>query len=194
MAKKKYYSYTKKIKGKTYYYNQDGKRISKEKAIRSKRPIYVMANYGTHKGELIIPEKKKVKKTTAPKIKDTINQFWIKNVEISREINRAIEKGLKMYLTVTETVFLQSNESKANLSLFNYSVNQKFYSTIGKLIDSPFFDILILEKREKNLILFDYSKPNVESYGDKNEESEISKAANLFIKEIKKLFRKFFKL
>jgi outer membrane protein OmpA-like peptidoglycan-associated protein len=112
---------------------------------------------------------------------------------LSKEINRAISKRLKIYVQKDgKTYQIKSEQAKANLSMFNYGMNRNFYRGMKKKTDSPFFNIKIEEdiKGKKILFNFDSSELNQKQL---LQVPEIAQAYREFKTETDKLFNKMFK-
>jgi hypothetical protein len=187
-TKKRYFiKYVKK--GKTYFKDQDGKRASRAKAEKSKKAIYLL-NQRT--GELVKRERQAVKRVAAGKSKKA-SVLRPYNSELGGEIKRSLEKGQRIFIQKDGKVFeVVSKEAKSNLTLFNFELNTIFYSTLKRKIDSPFFDLRIIEDKKANTILFDLDSINLDEASIK-ERPEIKELFEQFIEESKKAFSKYFK-
>lgn len=188
---KKYYYVRYQYGGKTYYKNQDGKRSSAAQAKKAKKPIYDTYLRGPDKGQIIIPDKTRVEKTAKPKI-PSVSKFNSKNVQLSKEINRAIQKQYKIYVERKgKTYELKSKKAIANFGLFNFGLNQSFYRHLKKKTDSPFFNIEISEDVRGKKILFSLDSLELNQEALKNA-PDVKQAYEEFTRESDQIFNKFF--
>lgn len=193
---KQYYFVRYQVSGKTYYKNQDGKRVSAEKVKSGKRKVYELVQREIKgsggeslykKGELL--DRKKAK---AKKVKEPENQrLPVQNIFIQREIISNQNKGRDIFTKVLGSTYKhESKESQANVILFNYEVNESFYRRLKKLIDSPVFVLDTIQSRKNNLFLIDYDSLQLDS-GIK-ESKMILKAFIQFKNDVKQLRSKYF--
>jgi hypothetical protein len=151
MAKKQYYFVRYVKSGRTYYKNQDGKRVSRAKVEKDRKKIYVEIGRSIgdtfKKGELISLKdyKNKIESQEAPQIPE-VSTFNVINVNLQKDISAAINAEKTIFIQKDgETFKLKSKKSIAALQLFVAQVNSAFYNTIGKKTDSPLFNISISE-------------------------------------------------
>jgi hypothetical protein len=151
MAKKQYYFIRYVKSGRTYFKNQDGKRVSRAKVEKDRKKVYVEIGRSIgdtfKKGELISLKdyKSEIKSQEAPKIPE-VSTFNVINVNLQKEISQAISAEKNIFIQKDgETYKLKSKKSLAALQLFVAQVNSAFYNTIGKKTDSPLFNISIQE-------------------------------------------------
>ena len=151
MAKKQYYFIRYVKSGRTYFKNQDGKRVSRAKVEKDRKKIYVEIGRTIgdtfKKGDLISLKdyKSEIKSQNAPQIPE-VSTFNVINVNLQKEINQAISTEKNIFIQKDgETYKLKSKKSLAALQLFVAQVNSAFYNTIGKKTDSPLFNISIQE-------------------------------------------------
>lgn len=151
MAKKQYYFVRYVKSGRTYYKNQDGKRVSKAKVEKDRKKIFVEIGRtigdNFKKGELISLKdyKSSIKSQTAPEIPE-VSTFNVINVNLQKDISAAIAADKTIFIQKDgETFKIKSKKAKAALQLFVAQVNSAFYNTIGKKTDSPLFNISISE-------------------------------------------------
>jgi hypothetical protein len=151
MAKKQYYFIRYVKSGRTYFKNQDGKRVSRAKVEKDRKKVYVEVGRSIgdtfKKGELISLKdyKSEIKSQEAPKIPE-VSTFNVINVNLQKEISQAISAEKNIFIQKDgETYKLKSKKSLAALQLFVAQVNSAFYNTIGKKTDSPLFNISIQE-------------------------------------------------
>jgi hypothetical protein len=151
MAKKQYYFVRYVKSGRTYYKNQDGKRVSRAKVEKDRKKVYVEVGRSIgdsfKKGELISLKdyKSELKSQAAPQIPE-VSTFNVINVNLQKDISAAIAADKSIFIQKDgETFKLKSKKSKAALQLFVAQVNSAFYNTIGKKTDSPLFNISISE-------------------------------------------------
>ncbi len=191
---KQYYFYRLTINGRTYYNNQDDKRVSAAKVKAGRRKVYDLVQKSVpytdiKAGELIDRKKAKAVKYTK---EITAQQFSKNNVLIQREINNAIESGARIFSKIgKKTVEHKSKASKGNLLLFNYELQEKFYNNLKKLTDSPFFNIEMQFSPKENVYLFNWNSLELD---DKlNASNEIVKGFKKFNKDKDDLNKKYFK-
>lgn len=196
MAKqqKQYYFYRLTINGRTYYNNQDDKRVSAKKVKEGKRKVYDLVQKSIpytdiKEGDLIDRQKAKAIKY---KKEITAQQFSKNNVLIQREISNAIESGARIFSkSGGKVVEHKSKLSKGNLLLFNYELQEKFYNNLKKLTDSPFFNIEMKFSPKDNIYFFDWDSLELD---DKLQAStQIVKGFKKFNDDKDNLNRKYFK-
>jgi len=149
MAQKKYYFVKYESKGRTYFKNQDGERVSRAKVESGKRKVYVELGRSIgvdfKKGDLISSReyRSQVKPQKTPKIPE-VSTFNIMNVNLQKEVSTAIQQAKNIYIQKDgKTYNLKSKKSRAGLQLFISQVNTAFYKTKGKKTDSPIFNLQI---------------------------------------------------
>jgi ribosomal protein L31E len=191
---KQYYFYRLTINGRTYYNNQDDKRVSLAKVKSSKRKVYDLVQKAVpytdiKEGELIDRQKAKAVKYTK---EITAQQFSKNNVLIQREINNAIESGARIFSkSGGKVVEHKSKMSKGNLLLFNYELQEKFYNSLKKLTDSPFFNIEMKFSPKENIYFFDWDSLELDEKLQAS--TDIVKGFNKFNNDKNDLNRKYFK-
>jgi hypothetical protein len=191
---KEYYFYRLTLNGRTYYNNQDGKRVSKAKVESGRRKVYDLVQKSIpytdiKEGDLIDRQKAKAIKY---KKEITAQQFSKNNVLIQREISNAIESGARIFSkSGGKVVEHRSKLSKGNLLLFNYELQEKFYNNLKKLTDSPFFNIEMKFSPTDNIYFFDWDSLELD---DKLQAStQIVKGFKKFNDDKNDLNRKYFK-
>jgi hypothetical protein len=149
MAKKQYYFIKFQSKGRTYYKNQDGARVSRAKVESGRRKIFVELGRtigpDLKKGDLISYReyRTKVKSQKPPQIPE-VSTFNVMNVNLQKEVALAINQNKSIYIQKDgKTYNLKSKKSRAALQLFISQINSAFYGTIGKKTESPIFNIQI---------------------------------------------------
>jgi hypothetical protein len=134
------------------------------------------------------------KKAKAVKYEKEIiaQQFSKNNVLIQREINNAIESNARIFSkSGGKTVEHKSKMSKGNLLLFNYELQEKFYNSLKKLTDSPFFNIEMKFSPKDNIYFFDWDSLELD---DKLQASDpIKKGFKKFNNDKNDLNKKYFK-
>lgn len=183
-TKKYYFVEYKGKKGQTLYKNQDGKRVSKANVISGKRKIYQLVQNtipytNLQKGDLLDRRKQKAKKQKEPIKAETLE---ILSVLIQKEISQAINENFEIYSKVQGNTYKhETEESKVNLLLFNYDLQQQFYKTFDDLIDSPFFFLSVELALKQKIELFDWDSIEL------NPETEISDEIEEALEEFKNL-------
>lgn len=190
--KKEYYFVRYQQKGRTYYQNQDGKRRSAKKVKSARRKIYELVQreiVGTDykKGDLLDRQKAKAKK-----VKEVEGRrLPVKNIFIQREILFAMKNDRDVYTKVGGKTFKHvSNQSKANVILFNYEVNEAFYKRLKGKIDSPVYVLSTLQSKKNALLLIDYDSLQLDE-GVK-ESKIVLKAFLQFKRDVLDIRRKYF--
>lgn len=192
---KKYFFIQYTRSGRTYYKDQDGNRVSKAKVKSGKRKVFQEASStipftNIQKGDLI--DRVKAKAEAKRKLPGgTI--FNVMNMMIQKEIAQIIEKGYSLYSRANGGQFQhKSDQSKVNLLLFNFELQQGFYKFLGDLIESPYFFINEIYSIKNKFGLFDWDSITLNPDIDVNDEIEkgLSKFRKLKITLIKKYFRK----
>ena len=192
MEKPKYYFIRYQSKGKTYFKNQDGKRVSREKVERAKRKVFELVQReikGTDlkNGDLLDRQKAKARKVKEPEAR----RLPVKNIYIQREILFAMNQERELLTKVGgETFKHSSKQSKANVILFNYEVNEAFYKYLKSKIDSPVFVLSTIQSKKDNLLLIDYDSLALDE-GIK-ESKIVLKAFLQFRREMLNIRRKYF--
>lgn len=189
---KKYFFVRYSKGGKTFYRNQDGKKVSKATAISSKKRIFDEIGSGSKKGELAPrkPEKVKAQSKKRPSIPEVSN-FEVLNVEIEREIKRAVEDDLKIYIEKNGKVIqLISEKAKAAFLLYNSQNNKNWFDKLKKKVEYPLRVVQLSEDENGNILInldsSRISKPELLSDGT------IKKAYSEYEEEENKLFKKYF--
>lgn len=192
MEKPKYYFIRYQSKGRTYFKNQDGKRVSREKVERAKRKVFELVQReikGTDlkNGDLLDRQKAKARKVKEPEAR----RLPVKNIYIQREILFAMNQERELLTKVGgETFKHSSKQSKANVILFNYEVNEAFYKYLKSKIDSPVFVLSTIQSKKDNLLLIDYDSLALDE-GIK-ESKIVLKAFLQFRREMLNIRRKYF--
>jgi hypothetical protein len=192
MEKPKYYFIRYQSKGKTYFKNQDGKRVSRDKVERAKRKVFELVQReikGTDlkNGDLLDRQKAKARKVKEPEAR----RLPVKNIYIQREILFAMNNERDLYTKVGgETFKHSSKQSKANVILFNYELNEAFYKYLKSKIDSPVFVLSTIQSKKDNLLLIDYDSLALDE-GIK-ESKIVLKAFLQFRREMMLIRRKYF--
>jgi ribosomal protein L31E len=191
---KQYYFYRLTLNGRTYYNNQDDKRVSAAKVKQSKRKVYDLVQKSVpytdiKAGDLLDRRKAKAVKYTK---EITAQQFSKNNVLIQREINNAIESGSRIFSQIgNKIVEHKSKASKGNLLLFNYELQEKFYNNLKKLTDSPFFNIEMKFSPKDNIYFFDWNSLQLDD--NLNASAQILKGFKKFNQDKDDLNKKYFK-
>lgn len=190
--KKEYYFVRYQQKGRTYYKNQDGQRVSAKKVKTARRKIYELVQreiVGTdfQKGDLL--DRKKAK---AKKVKDLEGRrLPVKNIFLQREILFAMKNDRDVYTKVGGKTFKhESKQSKANVILFNYEVNEAFYRRLKGKIDSPVYVLSTLQSKKNSLLLIDYDSLQLDE-GVK-ESKIVLKAFLQFKRDLMEIRKKYF--
>lgn len=190
--KKEYYFVRYQQKGRTYYQNQDGKRVSAKKVKSARRKIYELVQreiVGTEfqKGDLL--DRKKAK---AKKVKEVEGRrLPVKNIFLQREILFAMKNDRDVYTKVGGKTFKhESKQSKANVLLFNYEVNEAFYRRLKGKIDSPVYVLSTLQSKKNSLLLIDYDSLQLDE-GVK-ESKIVLKAFLQFKRDLMEIRKKYF--
>jgi hypothetical protein len=193
---KKYFFIRYQIKGRTYYKNQDGKRVSAQKVKTGRRKIYELVQReikgpdGTpivKSGELLDRKKAKAKKVKEPDNR----KLPVQNIFIQREILSNQNKGRDIYTKVNgKTYKHESKESQANVILFNYEVNEAFYKRLKGKVESPIFVLSTIQSRKDNLLFIDYDSIQLDE-GVKDSKL-VLKAFIQFKNDVKTLRSKYF--
>lgn len=192
MERPKYYFIRYQSKGKTYFKNQDGKRVSREKVERAKRKVFELVQReikGTDlkNGDLLDRQKAKARKVKEPEAR----RLPVKNIYIQREILFAMNQERDLFTKVGgETFKHSSKQSKANVILFNYELNEAFYKYLKSKIDSPVFVLSTIQSKKDNLLLIDYDSLALDE-GIK-ESKIVLKAFLQFRREMMLIRRKYF--
>ena len=193
---KKYYFVRYQTKGRTYYKNQDGQRVSADKVKSGRRKVYELVQREIkdsdgqtilRNGELLDRKKAKAKKVKEPDSR----KLPVQNIFIQREILSANNKGRDIYTRVNgKTYKHESKESQANVILFNYEVNEAFYRRLKSKVASPIFVLSTMQSRKNNLLLIDYDSMQLDE-GVK-ESKIVLKSFLQFKNDIKNLRSKYF--
>ena len=193
---KQYYFIRYQSKGKTYYKNQDGQRVSAAKVKSGRRKVYELVQREIKgsdgkailkNGELLDRKKAKAKKVKTPDNK----KLPVQNIFIQREILSNQNKGRDIYTKVNgKTYKHESKESQANVILFNYEVNESFYKRLKGKVESPIFVLSTMQSRKDNLLFIDYDSIQLDE-GVK-ESKIVLKAFIQFKNDVKTLRSKYF--
>lgn len=190
--KKEYYFVRYQQKGRTYYVNQDGKRVSAKKVKSARRKIYELVQreiVGTEfqKGDLL--DRKKAKARNVKELEG--RKLPVKNIFLQREILFAMKNERDVYTKVGGKTFKhESKQSKANVILFNYEVNEAFYRRLKGKIDSPVYVLSTLQSKKNSLLLIDYDSLQLDE-GVK-ESKIVLKAFLLFKRDLLEIRKKYF--
>lgn len=193
---KKYYFVRYQSKGKTYYKNQDGQRVSSAKVKSGRRKVYelVQREIKGSDGKAILRSGELLdrKKAKAKKVKEPDNRkLPVQNIFIQREILSNQNKAREIYTKVNgKTYKHESKESQANVILFNYEVNEAFYKRLKGKVESPIFVLSTMQSRKDNLLFIDYDSIQLDE-GVK-ESKIVLKAFIQFKNDVKTLRSKYF--
>lgn len=155
----KYYFIKYKSKGKTFFKDQNGKKVARAKVEKSKKKVYELVQRTTiaeKQGDL--RDRKKVRAQVRKAVKKTAARvFRILNVMINGEIAFAIESGYTIY-TIWQGQKLNhySTQSKMNLVLFQTELNAVFYEIMKPVIESPYYFIGHQFSDSQSYSLFNY--------------------------------------
>jgi len=189
---KEYYFVRYQQKGRTYYKNQDGKRVSAKKVKSARRKIYELVQReivgtGFEKGDLL--DRKKAKARNVKELEG--RKLPVKNIFLQREILFAMKNERDVYTKVGGKTFKhESKQSKANVILFNYEVNEAFYRRLKGKIDSPVYVLSTLQSKKNSLLLIDYDSLQLDE-GVK-ESKIVLKAFLQFKRDLMEIRKKYF--
>ena len=194
--KKQYYFIRKTDKaGRNYFLNQDGKRVSKDKVESGKRKVYDYAKRtipytNIQKGDLI--DRVKAKSKTRKNVSFKASELEIISPVIQREISQRINDGFSIFFkTGGKTFQAISNQAKANLLLFNYEVQEKFYKFVKKRkTTSPLFLMKLKVNEKDEIVLFDFDA--IQLSEEMTNARGIKKEFQQFNNEIEALRKKYF--
>ena len=194
--KKQYYFIRKTDKaGRNYFLNQDGKRVSKAKVESGKRKIYDYAKRtipytNIEKGDLI--DRVKAKSKTRKQVEFKGSELEIISPVIQREISTRINEGFSIFFkTGGKTYQAVSDQAKANLLLFNYELQEKFYKFVKKRkTASPLFLMKLKVNEKDEIILFDFDSMELDE--DMKGARGIKKEFNSFTDQVQQLRNKYF--
>ena len=194
--KKQYFFIRKTDKaGRTYFLNQDGKRVSKDKVQSGRRKVYDYAKRtipytNIEKGDLI--DRVKAKSKTRKKVTFKASTLEIISPVIQKEISQRINEGFSIFFkTGGKTYQAISQQAKANLLLFNYELQEKFYKFVKKRkTTSPLFLMKLKVNEKDEIILFDFDSMEL----DENLKGArgIKKEFNEFQNGVDQLRKKYF--
>jgi hypothetical protein len=167
MAAKKQYYFVRYVKsGRTYYKNQDGKRVARAKVKKDRKKVYIELGRTIGntflKGDLVSLRdyKSKLKALKARKWPE-VSTFNIINVNLQKDIANSISESKNIYIQRNGNIyFLRSQQSQAALHLFVNQINSHFYNTVAKVTDSPLFNIQIQDSPKNIFYDFDSIKLN----------------------------------
>lgn len=194
--KKQYYFIRKTDKaGRNYFLNQDGKRVSKQKVESGKRKVYDYAKRtipytNIEKGDLI--DRVKAKSKTRKNVSFKASEVEIISPVIQKEISQRINDGFSIFFkTGGKTFQAVSNQAKANLLLFNYEVQEKFYKFVKKRkTTSPLFLMKLKVNEKDEIVLFDFDALQLSD--EMSNARGIKKEFKQFNNEIEALRKKYF--
>lgn len=192
--KRYYIKYTQK--GKTYYKDQNGKRASKLKVLKSKKKVYEFIGSGQLQGQLIDRKLKvKTQKKKQPE-KGRFITFGLLNINVVSEFTLSQEKGYRQYTkntSTSEVFYLASKTSQANFLLFFTKVNKKFFELLKPLTDYPFFQIDLIENKGQKLSIFDFSVVSLKLKSRvKTPNKKVNEAFNKWVDYLNKEFNQTF--
>lgn len=188
-------------KGKFYYKDQNGKRVSAEKVSKAKRKVYQYAQAGPLSGKLI--DQKTIKKADTFKNEPPrqVKMNETANVYLTKHAAQAVTQNNAIFIKASGKTFeLVTNAARNNLVLFFYELGETFYRKFKKLIDEAgsgfaqfftpegkgikdgfnYWDLDGIELNEQDELL--------------NEFPEAEKTAQKFDKEKNDLIKKYFKI
>lgn len=198
MAKqqKQYYFIQYQYKGRTYYKNQDGQRISAAKVKSGKRKVYLLHKSGILKDKLVERKQKKsiTFKSEPPK---QVRIFSVANVYLVPNVAFALTNNMAIYVVASgESYELVTNEARNKLVLFFYLIGDLFYKIFRKEVEEiSLARFFIGEGRslKDNFYIWnlDYlTIDNAEAYED---DESIGSKMDRFNKEVFSLFYSMFK-
>ena len=194
--KKQYYFIRSTDKaGRTIFYNQDGKRVARNKVESGKRKIYDYAKRtipytNIQKGDLI--DRVKAKSKARKKVEFTGSELEIISPVIQKEISQRINEGFSIFFrTGGKTYQAVSDQAKANLLLFNYELQEKFYKFVKKRkTASPIFLMKLKVNEKDEIILFDFDSMELDE--DMKGARGIKKEFKSFTDQVQNLRNKYF--
>lgn len=195
MARKKYFYIERKDKrGRTIFYNQDNKRVSKAKVQKDRKKVFieVQATQKSIKKGTLIGKKEAKQLNKAPKIPKSITgtRLSIKNVYIKQYIDDAITRKYFIFSAVNGQKYgHETEESKINLLLFNYELQAAFYERMGPFLDSPFFNVNAIISPKKKIFYIDWDSIDLDS-GETL--SDIDEAFEFFLLDKKAISKKYY--
>ena len=194
--KKQYYFVQYQYKGRTYYKNQDGKKVSAAKVKAGKRKVYLQYKSGEFKGQLIDRRQKKSSTfKTPPPRKAKI--FSVANVYLVSNASFAIESNAAIFITAEQTDHeLVSNEARNKLVLFFYRMGDLFYKIFRKEVEEiSLARFFIGEGRgiKDNFWIWDIDYLEIDNEDKFMEDDEIAPKIERFKKEVFSLFDQYFR-
>ena len=195
MAKKQYFYIERKDKrGRTIFYNQDNKRVSKAKVQKDRKKVFieVQATQKSIKKGTLIGKKEAKQLNKAPKIPKSITgtSLSIKNVYVKQYIDEAITKKYFIFSQFDNDKFgHETEESKINLLLFNYEMQAAFYENMGGVLDSPFFNITSIISPKRKIFFIDWDSIQVDA---DLVEGEILEAYEAFLRDLNAIAEKYY--
>ena len=187
-------------RGKFYYKDQNGKRVSADKVKKAKRKIYQYAQSGPVKGQLIDQKKLKKAETFKNEPPRKVKMNETANVYLTKHAAQAIGQNNAVFIKADgKTYELVSKESRNNLVLFFYELGETFYRIFKKLIDdagSGFAQFFTPEGKgiKDGFNFWDFDGIELNEQEEVLEEfPEAEKAVKKFQKEKNDLIKKYFK-
>lgn len=185
-------------RGRVFFVNQSGKKVSRDFVVKSKKRVFLESTKksGVLAAGELIPKGRK-KKATAPQSgkKSTAQkgtQLSINNVEIKKRLEETIENNLTLYAQIDGNTYeIKSAEGKKNLLLFNFELQEKFYSALKPVTPSPFFNVKAVTSKKDKYFFIDFD--SLEIGDDAGKSSKIKKAMKNFNKGKSDLNNRFFK-
>lgn len=186
-------------KGRIYYKDQSGKRVSKEKVEKAKRKVYQLYNSGTLAGTLV---DRKVKKADTfknePPRKVAMNETA--NVYLTKHSAQAVAKNSEIFIKAQGVTYeLVNKQARNNLVLFFYELGESFYRINKKLIEdigSEFAQFFTPEGKgiKDNFSYWDLDGITLNEQDDLTDEfPEAQKQIDMFQQAKNDLIKKYFK-
>jgi hypothetical protein len=194
---KQYFIERQDKRGRAYFVNQSGKRVSREFVVKSKKRVFLESSKksGVLAAGELIPKGRK-KKATPPKENKSGNkrgtQLSINNFEIKKRLEETIAENLTLYAQIDGNTYeIESAEGKKNLLLFNFELQEKFYSALKPVTPSPFFNVKAVTSKKDKYFLIDFDSLVIGD--DAGKSAKIKKAMKNFNKGKSDLNNRFFK-
>ena len=134
----------------------------------------------------------KAKSKTRKQVEFKGSELEIISPVIQREISTRINEGFSIFFkTGGKTYQAVSDQAKANLLLFNYELQEKFYKFVKKRkTASPLFLMKLKVNEKDEIILFDFDSMELDE--DMKGARGIKKEFNSFTDQVQQLRNKYF--